>query len=139
MADVAEGVRSYLLADSDVTNLIGQRMYTDQPPQAAELPYVEMEKLFTTHDHTLSNLAGIAHSRIQFRAHSLRRSTSNEIAEAIRASGIVGQKGTTGGVDIRGVRVEEGMAYSYIASRDGSDEHRYVTAIDLTIDYSETI
>lgn len=139
MADVAVGVRAYLLAVTDVTDLISQRIYTDQPPQASAIPYVEMEKLFTTHEHDLSNLSGIAHSRLQFRAHATTRSEANEIIEAIRASGIVSQKGTTNGVDVRGVRVEEGMSYSYVVSNDGNDEHRYVSSIDLTIDYTETI
>lgn len=138
MADIAVAVRSFLLGKTAITDIIGQRMYTDMLPQAATLPAVEMEKLFTTHDHELSNYAGLAHARLQFRCYASTRLVANSIAEAIRASGIATQKGTTGGADIRGARMEEGMSYVVNTARDGGDEHRYVSTIDLQVDYTET-
>lgn len=139
MADVASAVRLFLVADSDVNNLIGSRIFTDQPPQAATLPYCLMNQLFATHDHTLSNLAGLAHARLQFDAISNTRQQANEIIEAIRTSGIITQKGISNGVDIRGCRIEEGVSYQYIAARDGSDQHLYVCSFDLIVDYVESI
>lgn len=138
MTDIAVAVRGYLLDQTDLTDIIGTRMYTDSLPQGATLPAVEMDKLFTTHEFQLSDFAGLAHCRLQFRCYGLTRLVANSIAEAIRASGIVTQKGTTNGVDIRGCRVEEGMTYKVDVPRDGSDERRYVATIDLMIDYTET-
>jgi hypothetical protein len=63
---------------------------------------------------------------------------ANSIAESIRSSGIITRKGSTNGVDIRGVRIEEGMSYKDDAATDGSDEQRYVTVFDLVVDYLET-
>lgn len=138
MADVAVAVRGFMLDQSSITDLIDQRIYTDQMPQAATLPAVELEKLFTTHDHELSDFGGLAHSRLQFRCYAGTRLVANQVAEAIRSSGIITQKGTTNGADIRGVRMEEGMSYVVNTARDGGDEHRYVSQFDLTIDYTET-
>lgn len=139
MADIAIGVRGYLLGKTAITDLVGQRIYTDALPQSATLPAIVMSKLYTQHDHELSDLAGLAHSRLQFECYASTRLVSNAVAEAIRACGVVAFKGSTNGVDIRGVRVEEGMSYQDDPPTDGSDERRYVSVIDLTIDFTETI
>ena len=138
MADVAIGVRGYLLAKTAITDLVSQRIYTDQLLQSATLQAIVMTKLYTTHDHALSDFAGLAHSRIQFECYAATRLVANSIAEAIRACGIITQKGSTNGVDIRGVRMEEGMSYQDDPPTDGSDERRYVSVIDLVVDFTET-
>lgn len=138
MADLAVGVRSFLLSKTAITALVGQRIYTDLLPQDSILPAVSFSKLSTRHEHTLSGFAGIAHCRLQFDCFASTRVAANEIAEAIRASGIVGTKGVTYGVNIRGARVEEGQRNEIEYAKDDSDDHRYVTSLDLEVDYSET-
>lgn len=135
---MAIALRGYLLSKSAVTDLVGQRIYTDQLEQGATLPAVVMNKLFTTHDHALSDKAGLAHARIQFECYAATRQVANSVADSLHTSGIMTFKGLTGGVDIRGARVEEGMSYKTDPATDGSDESRYVSVIDLTIDYTET-
>lgn len=138
MADVAIGLRGYLLSKSVITNLVAQRIYTDQLPQSAAMPAIVMTKLYTTHDHALSDFAGLAHARIQFECYGSTRLVANAVAEAIRSCGVVTQKGTTNSVDIRGVRVEEGMSYKVDTASDGTDDHRYVSVLDLNVDFTET-
>lgn len=139
MADVAIAVRGFLLGKSAITDLVGlTRIYTDVLPQGATLPAIVMNKLFTVHDHALSDFAGLAHARIQFECYGATRQAANSVAEAIRSSGIVTWKGVTNGADIRGAMVEEGMSYKTDPPTDGSDESRYVSVLDLVIDYTET-
>lgn len=139
MADIAIGVRKFLLSKTVVTDLVSQRIETDALKQSATLPAIAMSKLYTQHDHELSNLTGLAHCRIQFECFASTRMVANSLAEAIRTSGIVAFKGETNGVDIRGVRVEEGMSYQDDPPTDGSDKRRYVSVIDLMVDFSETV
>lgn len=139
MADIAIGVRGYLLSKSVVTDLVSQRIYTDALPQSATMPAMVMSKLYSQHDHELSNLTGLAHARVQFECYASTRLVANSLAEAIRTSGIVPFKGATNGVDIRGVRVEEGMSYQDDPPTDGGDDRRYVSVIDLMVDFSETV
>lgn len=138
MADVMVGVRGYLLSRTAITELVGQRIYTDIMPQNATLPAVAFSKRTTRHERTLSGFAGIAHCRLQFDCYAATRLQANYIAEAIRASGIIRVKGMTFGVDIRGARVEDGQRNEVEYSNENSDDHRYVTSLDLEIDYSET-
>jgi hypothetical protein len=37
MADVVSAIRSYLLSRSEVTDVIGQRMYLDRLPQGCDI------------------------------------------------------------------------------------------------------
>jgi hypothetical protein len=138
VADLGVAVRSFFLGRSAVTDLVGQRIYTDQLPQRATLPAIVMTQQFTTHEHALSDFAGLAHARVQFECFAATRIVANSVLEALRSSGIVAYKGVMLGVDIRGVRVEEGMSFRDDAATDGSDEQRYVSVMDLVIDYTET-
>lgn len=139
MADVATGVRLYLLSNGTVENLVGNRIFTDVLQQGAELPAVVVNKISTRHEHELSGFAGNASCRLQFDCYGDTRDDANDTAEAIRTSGIVSFKGTTNGVDIRGARMEEGARYDIDEARDGRDDHRYITSFDLVVDYTETI
>jgi hypothetical protein len=139
VADISTAVRQYLIANSGVSALIGTRIYTHLLKQDATLPAVVMNKISTQHHHTLSNFSGNASVRLQFDCYGATADSANDVAEAIRTSGIVGLKGVTNSVDIRGARMEEGERYEVDPARDGSDEHRYITSFDLMVDYTETI
>lgn len=137
MADVIEAVRTYLLSQSSVTDVIGQRMYLDRLKQNATLPAATIAIASEIHDHTVSNRSGIVWSRLQIECFSLSRITSNTLATAIYKSGIAGVKGLTNGVNIRGVDVEDGRRCYTIDDNDGGDDHQYVTQFDLRVCYLE--
>lgn len=138
MADIATGVRLYLMSNANVRNLVGDRIYTHILPQGALTPAVVLNKISTRHFHELSKLAGVASVRLQMDCYADNADDANATAEAIRESGILSFKGTTNGVDIRGARLEEGARYDIDEARDGSDDHRYITSFDLVVDYTET-
>lgn len=137
MADVGTAVRAYLLTKTAITDIVSQRFYADILPQGATLPAIAYSRTSTAHDHDLSNLSGLAHARIQFECFAATRAQSNAIADAIRSSGVMAIKGTYSSVDIRGVRIEEGIRSYMDFPTDGSDEHRYVASIDLMVDFTE--
>jgi hypothetical protein len=137
MSDVAVSIRSWLLTKPSLTNAIGQRFYADILPQNPTLPAVTFSKVHTEHDHTLSDLAGVAHSRIQFDCYATTRATANSIAEAIRKTGIIALRGAVSGVEILGVRLESGQRNYVEYTREDSDDHRYVTTFDLVVDFAE--
>ena len=139
MSDVAESIRAWLLDHSIVTDLVANRIYPDMLPQNPTLPAVVMTKLSVRHDHQLSDLAGLAHARVQFDCYSLSRGEANGVAEAIRATGITALKGETHGTDIRGVELEEGQRNFTEPPNDATDEFRYGTNFDLMVSYTEEL
>jgi hypothetical protein len=139
MPDVVESVRSYLLDFVTIRNLVGQRISTDKFRQGEKLPCIVITRIYTNHEHTLSNLAGLAHARIQFDCLAATRGVANTIAEAIRRTGIIGFRGDMHGTEVRGVRLEEGQRYYTDAPIDASDDYRYAVNFDLVVDYNEEI
>jgi hypothetical protein len=139
MANVAKAFRQYLLDQTAVTDLVGDRIYRGVIEQSATLPAVAIAMGFTRHDQTLNGFAGLAHVRMTVAAYADDPDDAVEVAEAIRTSGIVGVKGVVHGVDIRGARVEDGYREDVEFSQEDSDDHRYVVSFDFEIDYLEAV
>jgi hypothetical protein len=139
VANVIQSVRNYLLTFQTIRNLVGVRIYQEYFPQDAKLPVVVMTRLFTTHEHTLSNLAGLAKTRIQFDCVADTREIANSIAEAIRRTGIVAYKGDMHGLDVRGVMIEEGARDYRDSPNDSSERFRFGVNFDLAISHTEEI
>lgn len=133
MADVNIAVRTYLLTKTAITDLIGQRMYTDALPQGATIPAVAMSTVSETYDHAIDGLGGIVASRIQFECYASTRIVSLSIADAIIWCGIDAIKGTYSSINIRSVMVEDGRRCFTDADTAGGDAQRYVTSFDLLV------
>lgn len=138
MADVVSALRTYLLGQSSVSSIIGQRLYLDVLPQNATLPAATISKISGTVEHTLSARTAFTRSRFQLTQFSSTREEANRLSAMIYQSGIAALKGVTNSVDIRGVMVETGQRMHTVQPRDGSDEHLYATDIDLMVTYLET-
>lgn len=137
MADVVSAVRTYLLSQSAVTDVISQRLYLDVRPQHATLPAATITKSSESHDHTLSDRTGTVKTRLQIECFSALRLTSNALAETIYKTGVAALKGVTNSVNIRGVQVEDGQRNYVIFDSEGGDEQTYVTQFDLMVYYRE--
>jgi hypothetical protein len=137
VADVVSAVRTYILSQSSVTDVIAQRMYLDRLKQNAKLPAATISKVSESHVHTISNRSGLVQTRLQIECFASQRLTANSLAEAIYKCGIVAVKGSTNSVDIRGVMVEDGQRNFTIDDADGGDDHLYVTQFDLLVSYLE--
>ena len=137
MADVVSAVRTYLLSQVAVTDVISQRLYLDVRPQHATLPAATIMKQSETHSHLLSNRSGFVQTRLQIECFSKLRLTTNALAETIYKSGIAAVKGLTNGVNIRGVTVDDGQRNYVIYDSEGGDDHIYVTQFDLMVSYTE--
>lgn len=137
MADVISAVRSYLLSRSAVTDIIAQRMYLHVLRQNATLPAATISKSSETHTHLISDRSGFVQTRLRIECFSKTYTQANALAEAIYKSGIAAVKGTTHGVNIRGVTVEDGQRNEYIPDSEGGDDHTYITQFDLMVSYLE--
>lgn len=142
MADLGTAIRGFLIADAGVLALTASRIYPDVLPQGystatgGALTYTIIS---TTHDHLINGLSGIARSRVEFAAFAATRAGANAIAEAVRASGLVGTMGLVGGVFIESVMITDGVQTLDERPTDGSQEHRYITIFDYLIAYQESI
>jgi hypothetical protein len=142
MADLGASIRGFLVADAGILALTSTRIYPDVLPQGyavssgGALTYTIID---TIHDHLINGLSGIARSRVEFAAFSGTRAGANAIAEAVRASGLVGTTGTVGDVIFESAMIDSGIQTLDERPTDGSQEHRYITIFDYLIAYQETV
>jgi len=142
MADIGTAVRGFLAANAGVAAVVASRIYPDVLPQGysvatgGALTYTVID---TIHDHLINGLSGIARSRIEFAAFAGTRAGANAIAEAVRASGLVGTVGVVGGIFIESVMLDSGIQTLDERPTDGTQEHRYITVFDYLIAHQETI
>lgn len=137
--DVQVALRKFLLSSEQISGCVKDRIYCDVAPSQAPLPYIIMTVITTRHEHTLSDLAGMAHTRIQFDCSAVSRKQSTFLAKAIRKSGVCSFKGNMHGLDVRGARLEEGQRHVIDPPIDGSDEYTYTVNFDLVIDHTEEV
>lgn len=140
-SDVGKALRTKLLSYSTVTDLVSTRIYPDVMPQGAELPAIAYYKISTLREHTLLDCTRLAHSRIQVDCFAEKsnggREMANDIAHAIRSSGICAFRGTVEGIAIQAVEIDTGDSYDNDPPTDGNQQHRYITSFDFMVHYLE--
>jgi hypothetical protein len=137
---IEKAIRDYVLANSTVASLIGTRLtpeVLDQSWTTTDGPAVTYEIISTDDEHTLSDRAGLTHSRFQFVCYADSRMAANAAARAIKNSGIAAIKGTYSNVSIRGVKVESGLRTYVEKPDDGKASFRYLAEFDLMVSYIE--
>jgi hypothetical protein len=138
VADVQVAVRAYLLTKTAITDIVGQRIYTDKLPQKATLPAVTMRIQSERYVHALAGLVGLVDTRLQMECYAATRLATNALCDAIIWSGIDAIKGTYSDLDIRGVMVEDGRRSFEDDDTAGGDDARYVSQFDLTVTWLRT-
>lgn len=146
MAVMEEALCEYLLTKSAVTDLLGSgdnaRLWPiDSMPQnydaAASGTAATYEIISSDDIHTLSDRSGLVQSRVQIATYAATRKAANSAARAIKNCGVVALKGTSGGVDFRGVSVASGIETFAESPTDGGQEYRFICDFDLMISYVE--
>lgn len=144
MAVMEEALCSYILTKSAVTNLIGTgddaRLYPYALPQSCNLasgPAATYEIITAEDFQTLADRAGIVQSRVRMTTFAQTHTAAMALARAIKNSGIATLKGVSGGVDFRGVVIEEGIRCYGEQPTDGGETWRYIADFDLMISYLE--
>lgn len=140
MADVASAVRTFILNNTgaSITDLVATRIYPDDLPQGAQLPAIVYNKISTNHEHVTAGgwgLAGFATCRLEMECFSATRSQANNLAELLKRAIIGSLRGVYGGINFFDASVGAGQRTFVEQPTDGSDERRYVTAIEFLISF----
>jgi len=89
MTAVEQSLRTYLIADTTVKDLIGSRVYPSRLPDNPTLPAVVYQKISTTYDIPSGHVAA-TRSRIQLDAWDDSQLVAWSVSEAIHAALDVG-------------------------------------------------
>lgn len=132
---IAADLRTYLLADAGVADLIGTRCYPDALPQGATLPAVVYYTISRTHAESLGGLKSAGQVRIQLDAYAATRIAADAVTEAILArlkTLSIGQNTIGSGTQVCDVEIQ-GPRSDRLQPEDGSDEWQYVSSLDALL------
>lgn len=144
MAAMEEALCSYILSKAAVTALIGSgdaaRLYPHALPQDCNLASgaAAIYRIISSSETgLLTDRAGIVQSRVQITSFANTFSAAIALARAIKNCGIATLKGLDGGVNFRGVMIEEGINTYDEPPTDGGETWRYIAEFDLRVSYIE--
>jgi hypothetical protein len=136
-SDVGKAFRTKLLTYGSVSAIVGQRMYPDQLLQTSTLPAIVYTKISTERDHEITNVTRSGHVRIQMDCYAASREGANDLAHAIRNTGICAFKGTLSGIYLGCTTIDSGDSYGTDTPTDGNQAYRYITSFDFKVHYWE--
>lgn len=133
MADTAENLRSFLLADATVTGLIGTRLYHNQTPGFnPTLPFVWIRR------RGIDDLDLIDGDEYPpFYEYFDLEAVSDDVGEALAVADacrdrLHGHKGVMGAGAVNGIRVQD-QSDDYLTRNDDADERLTVAALDIEV------
>lgn len=132
MATVAANVRTYLVAQSSVTDVVSTRVYFGNIPNLNTLPSVAIEML--TEDTVRSingGDEGLYNATLQIDVVADTYTSANAAGEAIRAA-LDDYRGTMGAMECRKCYVTSVRDTQY-APIDASDTFRHMRQIDVDL------
>jgi len=135
---VASDFRTYLLAQSAITDLIGTRVHPNHPPEIPTWPLLILRTISRTHAQHLAGIATAGTQRIQIDAWAATRLAADALSEAVLTAlrSLAGAPATIGSgtrvcdVEIFGPRDDD------LPPADGSDEWLYLSSLDALLTIS---
>ncbi len=79
-----QGIKTYLESRTDITTVVGNRIFPLIAPQDTTYPYIVFQKISTNQQHDLGGSAGFNRARMQFNCWSKTYLEAAEISEKIR-------------------------------------------------------
>lgn len=93
---IEQALITYLLAQSGITDYVGDRIYQVRALQNARTPYLVVTKISGVREHSHDGSSELAHPRFQFSAFSTTYNEAKNIIAAVQTA-LQGYSGTMGG------------------------------------------
>lgn len=128
---------TYLTAQSAVTSVVGQRVYPQQAPMNAQLPYITYQRIADPVQHHFEEATALASPTIQFDCWAKSDVEMQSVSEALR-NVLDGFRGTMATVDVRSTAL---VSQDDTIERpdDGSEQSTFRTTMDFDIWYARAV
>lgn len=135
MADLLKAIRAKLLTASGVTDKVSTRIYPLHAEQNATLPYVVLKEVGSDAVEHLKGTSGVSSTRVQFDCTASTYAAAYALRESVRQA-VHAWLGTSDG--LRFMASVQGSRYAlYLEPREGSDQGKYVSIIDIVFTHTE--
>lgn len=139
MPDVGESIRSFVLDQSSVSDLIGDRFRPDELDQSDEIPAATFHRVTTEHITSIDGSDVLLASTVfEIAAYAASRAQANAVCDAIRRCGLMQMQGEYDGVNIRHVSCIAGRRDYTEPPIDGTHEMRYIASQDFRVFYEDS-
>ncbi len=126
---IFEGLRTFLLADATISNLIGVRAYSQKLPQDPTFPSIVITTISGQERYSTEGATGPPIGRFQIDSWDSTQAGSRTLAAAVRAR-LSGYKGAAGSESIKGAFIENDFdMYDY-------ELNKYRRFQDYTINFT---
>ena len=132
---IRSALRQHLLAQTTVTDLVGQRIYPIIAPQTGELPCIAYRKIEGGHEHLVTGSAGHARPTFTLTVWALDPDTVDDIAEALRLV-LQGANATWGAYQVTGLTLD-GDSDEWVDPNDGEDNGVYGCTLRISFRHAE--
>ena len=132
-------LRAFVIADADVTALIGSRMYPQRLPQGLAMPAIRYTHIATTSEIHLNGVMGEARTTMQLDCYSESYEEMVDLAEKVRVALVADNNGrrTMGSTNVRQTRLVNKGDEPAFQVPDGGDRWRFNRSLDFELDYDE--
>lgn len=138
MADISATIRTLSIADSDVSALVGTRMYSDVLPQKCTMPAIAYQVISTVANEELVNVTALTRARIQIDCFAKTRGEANQLAEKVRIALHKKHRGNNSGQWIDEISLAGGEEHEFVQPEAGTDQRRFITSQDFFVFYQTT-
>lgn len=133
MATVGEDLIAYLVANSGVNNLVGNRVHANRVPETSKYPLIWLARGGKQRDKDLEGQGGITRHLFDLECISPQLEQSLDVADAVDSTDcLAGHRGTLGSRRVQGVFVED-QDEEYVPRGNADDEGLFVAALQVTI------
>lgn len=129
-----KAIRARLIATSDVTDVVGARIYSEVAPQTVDNPNIVFNVITISHENTMSTAASYATARVQVDCRATTRSAAGDLKDKVRVS-LDDYSGTSGSVVISSVAAI--MTTEDLEESEGVKVKRlYISRIEFDVFYA---
>ena len=118
-----------LVADADVTALVGQRVSLNRSPQGDGLPRIVITTINTDSEHHLGAATGFKQGRVQIDCHAQYAGDAETLAEKVRLS-LDGFRGTMGGTFVSTMHLSDERSFE-TAPQSGADDSKAINTVQV--------
>lgn len=136
---VKDAILTHLLADSDVTDLVGTRIWLAQAPAKPTRPYVVFQRTDYDPETCFDGAAGLKHEVYGFDAYAESAVSAENIMEKIRSSLGVGNARSGFGTETIQTIMPEDVFDGYVQPEDGGDVGLYWIGCTFKITAGESV
>lgn len=137
---IEEALRSFLIADTPVAEVVAERVHVNRQPQGGRQPSIVLKRISTVDGTHLKGVTGLKDVRIQIDCRAETAAAAIALAGLVRAAGgtpsLKAFSGAMGGVYVRrGIFVDERGTVGQPVHAD--DKPLHVQELDWMVLYSE--